>query len=135
MLSRRSLLLSVAAAAASGAAITPTLAASQLPFDAKSFAELQKAGKPIFVAIHATWCPICAVQRPILSILMADPKFKDLLFRGRFRQPEGRGEVFRSARAVDADRVQRRNGNGPLRRRNRACLDRSALEQDALSGQ
>jgi thioredoxin 1 len=80
MLSRRSLLLSVAAAAASGAAITPTFAANQLPFDAKSFTELQKAGKPILVAIHATWCPICAVQRPILSMLMADAKFNDLTY-------------------------------------------------------
>ncbi len=29
--------------------------------------------------ISATWCPTCAKQRPILSQLMADPAFKDLV--------------------------------------------------------
>src|SRR6516225_10302685 len=43
-------------------------------------AATQKAGKPIFVAIHASWCPTCAAQRPILSQLMADPKFKNLVY-------------------------------------------------------
>ena len=46
----------------------------------EAFAAAQKAGKPIFVEIHASWCPICAVQRPILSQLMADPKFNHLVY-------------------------------------------------------
>jgi thioredoxin 1 len=75
MLSRRSLLL--AALAASSASVPPALAGPQ-PFDAAAFDAAQKAGKPIFIAIDASWCPICAVQRPILSELTANPKFKDL---------------------------------------------------------
>ncbi len=78
MLSRRFALFAIAAAGAAVAA--PAFAAGPHPFDAAAFAAAQKAGKPIFVAIHASWCPICKVQKPILSELMADPKFNDLLY-------------------------------------------------------
>ena len=49
-------------------------------FDPASFAAAQKADKQIFVAIHASWCPTCKAQNPILSKLMAEPKFKDLIY-------------------------------------------------------
>ena len=78
MLSRRTVLF--AAAAASFAATVPALASAPQPFNDAAFAEAQKAGKPIFVAIHASWCPICKAQTPILAQLMADPKFKDLVY-------------------------------------------------------
>ena len=78
MLSRRSIL--IAALAASAGTAAPALAADPLPFDAAAFAAAQKAGKPIFVGIHASWCPICKAQAPILAELMADAKFKDLLY-------------------------------------------------------
>jgi thioredoxin len=78
MSSRRSIL--IAALALATAAIAPAFAASQQTFDAKAFAEAQQAGKPILVAIHASWCPICAAQKPILSELMADRKFNDLVY-------------------------------------------------------
>ena len=78
MLSRRSIL--IAAAALGSVALAPAFAASQQAFDAKAFAEAQKAGKPILVAIHAPWCPICSAQMPILSELMAAKKFKDLVY-------------------------------------------------------
>jgi thioredoxin 1 len=80
MLSRRSVLMSVLLASASAAAVTPVFAVGPQPFDNQAFAEAQKAGKPIFVAIHATWCPTCKAQKPILSELMADPKFKNLVY-------------------------------------------------------
>jgi len=78
MLSRRSV---VFAAVASGAAlIAPAYATETRTFDLQSFAAAQKAGKPIFVAIHASWCPTCKAQTPILSELMSVPKFKDLVY-------------------------------------------------------
>jgi thioredoxin 1 len=80
MLSRRSFSLSIAALAASAAAVAPALSATQQTFDAKAFAEAQAAGKPILVAVHASWCPTCKAQAPILGKLLADPKFKDLVF-------------------------------------------------------
>ena len=81
MLSRRSVLLSVLLACAAGAAaVAPAFAVGPQPFDDAAFAQAQKTGKPVFVAIHATWCPICKAQKPILADLMADPKFKDLTY-------------------------------------------------------
>jgi thioredoxin 1 len=77
MLTRRSILI---ASVASALPLTPIFAADPQPFDAKAFADAQKAGKPIFVGIHASWCPICKAQKPILSELMADPKFNNLVY-------------------------------------------------------
>ena len=80
MLSRRSVLLSALLATAGAGVVTPAFAVVPQPFDSQAFAAAQKAGKPIFIAIHASWCPTCKAQKPILSELMADPKFKDLVY-------------------------------------------------------
>ncbi len=80
MLSRRSALFA-ALFAASAVSVTPALATETKPFTPDAFTAAQKAGKPIFVAIHASWwCPVCAKQRPILSELLAEPKFKNLVY-------------------------------------------------------
>ncbi|HET8920590.1 MAG TPA: thioredoxin family protein [Xanthobacteraceae bacterium] len=81
MLSRRSALYAaVFAAAAASAVFAPAFATETRPFTTDAFAAAQKSGKPIFIGIHASWCPICARQKPILSELMADPKFKNLVY-------------------------------------------------------
>ena len=78
MHSRRSIL--IATVAASFGALTPAFATSPQPFDDTAFADAQKAEKPILIAIHASWCPTCKAQKPILSDLTAEPKFKDLVY-------------------------------------------------------
>ncbi len=78
MLSRRSALF--AALFAASVSAVPASATETKPFTPDAFAAAQKAGKPIFVAIHASWCPVCAKQRPILSELLAEPKFKNLVY-------------------------------------------------------
>src|SRR5215472_8633779 len=78
MLSRRCVLL--ATVAASAASVAPVFATETRSFDPQSFAAAQRAGKPIFVAIHASWCPTCKAQDPILSELMAEPKFRNLVY-------------------------------------------------------
>lgn len=78
MLSRRSVIF--APLIAGVAQIAPAFAAETKTFDPESFAAAQKAGKPILVAVHATWCPTCKAQKPILSQLMAEPKFKNLVY-------------------------------------------------------
>ena len=45
-----------------------------------AFAEAQKAGRPILVAIHASWRPTCKAQTPILGQLTDDPKLKNLAY-------------------------------------------------------
>ena len=78
MLSRRSVVL--AAIAASAAFITQASAMEAKAFDAKAVAAAQQAGKPILVAVHASWCPTCKAQKPIPSELLARPEFKDLVY-------------------------------------------------------
>jgi len=78
MLTRRSIL--IASLVAGAFTMSPALAETVPTFDAKAFADAQKAGKPILVAIHASWCPTCKAQAPILSELRADPKFKNLVY-------------------------------------------------------
>ncbi|MGU3539303.1 thioredoxin family protein [Methylobacterium sp. A54F] len=48
------------------------------PFTAEAFAAAQAAGRPIVVAVAAPWCPICRAQKPILTQLLAAPRFKEL---------------------------------------------------------
>ena len=80
MLSRRSLVF--AAIAANAAFAVPSWATETKPFDSKAFAEAQKAGKPIFVGVHASWCPTCKAQDPILGDLMAESQVQEpRLFR------------------------------------------------------
>jgi thiol-disulfide isomerase/thioredoxin len=78
MLSRR--LILIAATFASVAVLTPAFAANPQPFDGQAFAAAQKAGRPILVMVHASWCPTCKAQTPILSEIIADPKFKSLAY-------------------------------------------------------
>jgi len=78
MLTRRSIL--IASLFAGAFTMSPALAETVSTFDAKAFADAQKAGKPILVAIHASWCPTCKAQAPILSELRADPKFQNLVY-------------------------------------------------------
>jgi thiol-disulfide isomerase/thioredoxin len=84
MLSRRSMMIAAAGLGLTGLAssltATSALAASPKPFDATAFAAAQKAGKPILIHVHATWCPTCKAQTPILDQLTNDAKFKDLAF-------------------------------------------------------
>lgn len=54
-------------------------AAGPQPFDSKAFASAQAAGKPILVEIHASWCPTCKAQAPILAKLEGQDKFRNLV--------------------------------------------------------
>ncbi|GJD83543.1 thioredoxin family protein [Methylobacterium haplocladii] len=72
---RRSLLALVATASIG---LPAARAADFVPYTPEALAAAQKAGKPILVEISAPWCPICKTQKPILSKLGADPRFKDL---------------------------------------------------------
>jgi thioredoxin 1 len=77
MISLRRLL---ASAAVAGALIaSPALAAETIPYTPSAFDAAQKDGKPILVEIHATWCPTCKAQAPILADLEKDPKFQNLV--------------------------------------------------------
>jgi thiol-disulfide isomerase/thioredoxin len=38
---------------------------------------LTASGKPVVIAVHASWCPTCKTQIPIQTELMQSPEFKD----------------------------------------------------------
>jgi thioredoxin 1 len=77
MISRRALLAGIGAAVL----LMPggAFPGKEQRFTAQAFRAAQDAGKPILAEIHASWCPTCKAQTPILSELTAQPKFKDLV--------------------------------------------------------
>ena len=86
MITRRSLLKAATAATAATAFSSATAyAAQEQPFTRQAFEAAQSKGQSILVEIHASWCPTCQAQKPILGKLFADPKFKNLaVFRVDF---------------------------------------------------
>jgi thioredoxin 1 len=78
MVSRRSLLF-LAAATAGALVAAPALAAEQVDYTPGAFDAALSAGKPILVWIHATWCPTCKAQAPILARIEAEPRYKTLM--------------------------------------------------------
>lgn len=77
MISRRTLL--AYAVAASTSIAVPALAAETVTYTPAVFDEAQKSGKSILVEIHATWCPTCKAQAPILSEIEKGADYKTLL--------------------------------------------------------
>jgi thioredoxin 1 len=85
MITRRSLLKAATAATAVAAISSATAVAAEQPFTRQAFEAAQSKGQPILIEIHASWCPTCQAQKPILAKLFADPKFKNLaVFRVDF---------------------------------------------------
>jgi thioredoxin 1 len=77
MLNRRTV---SAALFAAGAVLASGFAASAgEKFSQAALEAAQAAGKPILVEITAPWCSTCKAQKPILSELTKDPKFKNLV--------------------------------------------------------
>jgi thioredoxin 1 len=60
-------------------AIGSAAAAESVPYDAKGFAAAQATDRPILVDIQASWCPICAAQKPILEALVKSAELSDLV--------------------------------------------------------
>ena len=57
----------------------PALANNETPFTRAAFEAAQKSGKSILIEIHASWCPTCCAQKPIIDSLLATPRFKDVV--------------------------------------------------------
>jgi thiol-disulfide isomerase/thioredoxin len=54
-------------------------AQGKTPFTAAAFESAQASGKPILIDVSASWCPTCKAQAPILSKLMSEPRFKNVV--------------------------------------------------------
>ena len=58
---------------------TLALAAGK-PFNQAEFDALQKAGQPIFLKVHADWCPTCKAQDPIVQSQIDHPDHQNITF-------------------------------------------------------
>jgi thioredoxin 1 len=52
--------------------------AGEKPYDQAQFEQDVAGGKPTVVYLHATWCPTCKVQQPIVDRLLSEPEFKSV---------------------------------------------------------
>jgi len=69
----------VRGAAAVLLAATAMLAqAAQVAFSEPAFDKAVASGQPVVLAVHASWCPTCKAQKPIMDALLHEPKRKDL---------------------------------------------------------
>lgn len=59
--------------------VPSALAAETHAFTPAALETAQKAGRSILVEVSAPWCPVCKAQKAILSELMTQPKFADLV--------------------------------------------------------
>ena len=50
--------------------------ADSKPYNQAKFDALQKEGKSILVAVHASWCPTCRVQAPIINDLLEEKEYQ-----------------------------------------------------------
>ena len=67
-------LIALSMAAASAFAV----AGPSEPYTQARFDQLAAAGKPTLVAVHASWCPTCKAQKPIVDKLLQMPDYKDV---------------------------------------------------------
>ena len=65
----------IGALLAVGVLVTAAQAAEHLAWNQAAFASAQDAGKSIIVEVTASWCPICAKQKPTIAALENDPEF------------------------------------------------------------
>jgi thiol:disulfide interchange protein len=79
MFSRRTLIGAVVAGAALAASTASFAETTAQPYSQQAFDAAQSAGKPILLHITAPWCPTCRAQKPILSVLEGQPKYKDMV--------------------------------------------------------
>jgi thioredoxin 1 len=59
-------------------ALSLALAGDIKPYTQAQFDQLAREGKPVVLAIHASWCPTCKAQKPIISELMGQAAYKNV---------------------------------------------------------
>lgn len=52
--------------------------AADQTYDQSTFEKLQHDGKPTLVMVHASWCPTCKAQAPLISELLQQPENKSV---------------------------------------------------------
>ena len=55
-----------------------------VPYSAAALAAAQKAGEPVVLHFHASWCPTCRAQDKVFDALKADPSLKVTLMEADY---------------------------------------------------
>jgi thiol-disulfide isomerase/thioredoxin len=66
------------AAAIAAGSVAPAQAATVQTYQQAAFDAAQKSGEPILIFVEASWCPVCAKERPILQQLYGTSEFSNL---------------------------------------------------------
>jgi thioredoxin 1 len=74
MISRRSLFLS-----AIGTAFASTSAFARSSFSQSAFSAAANSGRPVLIEFHADWCPTCRAQEKVVSALVGQADYKNVL--------------------------------------------------------
>jgi thioredoxin 1 len=103
MISRRVVLAGIGATAL--LTDSSAFAAQEQPFTPEAFRGAQDQRKSILIEIYAPWCPTCQAQKPILSDLFLQPRFKDLTvlrvdFDSQKKEVRGFGATLQSTLIV-----------------------------------
>ncbi|KPP92920.1 MAG: thioredoxin family protein [Erythrobacter sp.] len=81
---------------AAAAIVQPAHAAEFRPYSDAAFAAAQAEGRPILIDVHASWCPVCARQQPLIERAAEDPANADLVvFRLDFDSQKAEQRRFR----------------------------------------
>lgn len=80
----RRLLVRLVAAAALSLAAPLALALTVVPYSASALAAAQKAGEPVVLHFHASWCPTCRAQDKVFEALKSDPSLKLTLMQADY---------------------------------------------------
>ena len=80
MITRRYLLTACALGALVLSSAGADALTRRLPFGQKAFDAAQASGRPILVEVYASWCPVCKVQRPLLTKLGQNPKYQKIAY-------------------------------------------------------
>ncbi len=54
----------------------PSALAASMAYSDTTFQAAQASGAPVLIEIHASWCPTCKAQTPIIAQLTSQEKFK-----------------------------------------------------------
>jgi thiol-disulfide isomerase/thioredoxin len=76
----------LALAAALLLATTVSHALTVTPYTPAALAAAQKAGEPLVLHFHATWCPTCRAQDKVFDALKTDPSLKVTLMEVDYDQ-------------------------------------------------
>ena len=74
----------LAVVAALGFAASFAHALTVVPYSAGALAAAQKAGEPVVLHFHASWCPTCRAQDKVFETLKADPSLKLTLMQADY---------------------------------------------------